>query len=45
MGKWDNDAIVLTCSCEPRREKTGLRGLRPGRTQIGLYSHRSRLET
>ena len=29
---------------EPRREKTGLRGLRPGLTQTNLYSHRSRLE-
>ena len=29
---------------EPRREKTGLRGFRPGPTQTGLYSHRSRLE-
>ena len=25
---------------EPRREKTGLRGFRPGATQTGLYSHR-----
>ena len=25
---------------EPRREKTGLRGLRPGPTQTGLKSHR-----
>ena len=31
-------------SYEPRREKTGLRGFRPGLTQTGLYSHRSRLE-
>ena len=30
---------------EPRREKTGLRGFRPGATQIRLYSHRSRLDT
>ena len=30
---------------EPHREKTGLRGFRPGATQIGLYSHRSRLDT
>ena len=29
---------------EPRREKTGLRGFRPGPTQTRLYSHRSRLE-
>ena len=29
---------------EPQREKTGLRGFRPGPTQTDLYSHRSRLE-
>ena len=29
---------------EPRCEKTGLRGLRPGPTQTGLYSHRRWLE-
>ena len=29
---------------EPRREKTGLRGFRPGLTQTELYSHRSMLE-
>ena len=29
---------------EPRLEKSGLRGFRPGLTQTGLYSHRSRLE-
>ena len=29
---------------EPRCEKTGLRGFRPGSTQIGLYSHRRCLE-
>ena len=29
---------------EPRCEKTGLRGFRPGPTQIGLYSHRRWLE-
>ena len=29
---------------EPRFEKTGLRGFRPGPTQTGLYSHRRRLE-
>ena len=28
----------------PRREKTGLRGFRPGLTQTDLFSHRSRLE-
>ena len=29
---------------EPRREKTGFRGFRPGLTQTDLYCHRSRLE-
>ena len=32
-------------SYEPRCEKTGLRGFRPGPTQTGLYSHRRLLET
>ena len=29
---------------EPRREKTDLRGFRPGPTQTDLYSHRKELE-
>ena len=29
---------------EPRYEKSGLRGFRPGPTQTGLYSNRKRLE-
>ena len=29
---------------EPRREKTGLRGFRPGPTQTGLYKLRNELE-
>ena len=29
---------------EPRRERTGLRGFRPGPTQTDLYSHRNGLE-
>ena len=29
---------------EPRCEKTGLRGIRPGPTQTRLYSHRRWLE-
>ena len=29
---------------EPRREKTGLRGFRPGPTQTGLYQLRKELE-
>ena len=31
-------------SFEPRSEKTGLRGFRPGPTQTGLYSHRMWIE-
>ena len=30
---------------EPRCEKTGLQGFRPGPTQIGLYNHRIWLES
>ena len=37
MGKFSNPN-------EPRSEKTGLRGFRPGPTQTGLYSHRRWLE-
>ena len=29
---------------EPRREKTGLRGFRPGPTQTDLYKHGKELE-
>ena len=29
---------------EPRCEKNGLQGFRPGQTQTGLYSHRSWLD-
>ena len=29
---------------EPRREKSGLWGFRPGQTQTGLYSNRRKLE-
>ena len=35
----------LTALYEPRCEKTGLRGFRPGQTTTGLYSHRRWLET
>ena len=34
---------IGTASFEPRREKTGLRGFRPGLTQTDLYSHRSEI--
>ena len=35
---------VMGATCEPRREKTGLRGFRPGPTQTGLYKLRKELE-
>ena len=34
----------MLSTAEPRCEKTGLRGFRPGPTQTGLYSHRRWLE-
>ena len=37
-------AYCVPLILEPRHEKTGLRGFRPGPTQTGLFSHRSRLE-
>ena len=36
--------IASYFSFEPRCEKTGLRGFRPGPTQTRLYSHRRWLE-
>ena len=39
-----NYVAALSFSFEPRSEKTGLRGFRPGPTQTGLYSHRRWLE-
>ena len=43
---WKPRRQVFLChgSYEPRREKTGLRGFRPGPTQTDLYSHRKELE-
>ena len=38
-------AKPLPILIEPRCEKTGLRGFRPGPTQTRLYSHRRWLET
>ena len=35
---------IVQQTFEPRREKTGLRGFRPGPTQIGLYKLRKELE-
>ena len=37
-------SIVCWIFNEPRSEKTGLRGFRPGPTQTELYSHRRWLE-
>ena len=37
-------ATLANSSFEPRREKTGLRGFRPGQTQTGLYKLRKELE-
>ena len=36
--------LLIASVPEPRYEKTGLRGFRPGPTQTGLYSHRRCLE-
>ena len=35
---------IIPVLVEPRREKTGLRGFRPGPTQTGLYTLRKELE-
>ena len=43
-GRNSNNHKVNTFTYEPRREKTGLQGFRPGATQIGLYSQTNRLE-
>ena len=37
--------FIYEALIEPGRQKTGLRGFRPGPTQTGLYSHRRWLET
>ena len=34
----------MEATLEPRCEKMGLRGIQPGPTQTGLYSHRRCLE-
>ena len=41
---FDNDEKANEDTYEPRSEKTGLRGFRPGPTQTGLCSHRGWLE-
>ena len=38
------DCLLFLVPSEPRREKTGLRGFRPGPTQTGLYKLRKELE-
>ena len=46
MGTVTPDFVPNTLGLyEPRRQKTGLRGFRPGPTQTGLYSHWRWLET
>ena len=40
----NNNVCQDVVSNEPRYEKTGLRGFRPGPTQTGLYCHRRWLE-
>ena len=43
MGPWLQTSLSVqetVESSEPRSEKTGLRGFRPGPTQTGLYSDR-----
>ena len=40
----DSVEDFVCSSFEPRREKTGLRGFRPGPTQTGLYKLRKELE-
>ena len=39
-----NIHAVAHATFEPRCEKTGHRGFRPGPTQTGLYNHRNWLE-
>ena len=39
-----NQYCQLSLLYEPRSEKTGLQGLRPGPTQNDLYNHRRRPE-
>ena len=39
-----NNILLCDLINEPRREKTGLRGFRPGPTQTGLYKLRKELE-
>ena len=40
----DSETVFHTPSYEPRCEKTGLWGFRPGLTQTGLYSHKRWIE-
>ena len=42
--KQNQTRLIRLRLIEPRREKTGLQGFRPGPTQTGLYKLRSRLE-
>ena len=44
FGVADQVRFQIIIKYEPRSEKTGLLGFRPGPTQTGLYSHRRWLE-
>ena len=51
MPEMTRDRVILSrkgistqITNEPRREKTGLRGFRPGPTQTGMYKLRKELE-
>ena len=39
-----SNRLIFHIKIEPRCEKTGLRGFRPGPTKTGLYSHKIWLE-
>ena len=43
-GQDETQPSFLVRTYEPRSEKTGLRGIRPGPTQTGLYNHNKWLE-
>ena len=44
MGILQNYGESANIKIEPRCDKTGLRGFRPGPTETGLYNHRRWLE-
>ena len=44
VSRWSGPEKQIRCIFEPRCEKGGLRGFRPGPTQSRLYNHRRWLE-